>query len=286
MKTFALVLLMAGFAAAKDLPPTDVDAPTYDDDTPKPAEDGTDATQADGEIPAEGEAADEGVEPDLEPEETWEEYWERFGGEMLMARMGWQGVYQGLYGIAGEDDAPTDDCFGDWIPEKMKEVSAFRETVAQTWSADFDQAATVAYDIIDLVFLNDKYCHFRKAIWDLHDFCAYGTSCGSDMVFDNMQKNAFNIITQVSSTASIMKEQKWEDMDTHHRAYTLNQIGHSVASLVADMISFDPENIPLPPPPEEPKPEEPAEGAEGDEQKDGDDSTADSSQDAPEIVEN
>ena len=125
-------------------------------------------------------------------------------------------------------------------------------------SVNFDDAATVAYDIVDLAFMNDKYCHFRKVIWDLHDFCWYGTTCSYDMVFDNMQKNAFNIITQVSSTASIFKQTKWADMDAEHRGDTVNQMGHSLAGLVADLIAFDPENIPLPPPPE---PEVPAEDA-------------------------
>lgn len=130
----------------------------------------------------------------------------------------------------------------------MKEVSAFRSKLTDR-SAGFDDAATVAYDIVDLVFLNDKYCHFRKVIWDLHDFCKYGDTCASDMVLDNMQKNAFNIITQVSSTASIFKQTKWADMDAEHKGYTANQMGHSLAGLVADLIAFDPENIPLPPPP-------------------------------------
>ena len=191
---------------------------------------------------------DAGVEPDLTPEQEWEQYWANFDDRMLMARMGWQGIYQGLYGIAGEEDAPKDDCFGAWIPEKMKEVSAFRGKIKEA-SAGFDDAATVAYDVVDLVFLNDKYCHFRKVFWDLHDFCKYGDTCGSDMVLDNMQKNAFNIITQVSSSASIFKQTKWADMDAEHKGYTANQMGHSLAGLVADLIAFDPENIPLPPPP-------------------------------------
>ena len=52
----------------------------------------------------------------------------------------------------------------------------------------------------------------------------------------------------MSSTASLLKETKWEDMDTHHKAYTLNQMGKSAASLFADLVSFDPENIPTGPP--------------------------------------
>ena len=248
MKTFALVLLMAGFAAAKELPPTEpaAEEPKYDKDG-KPI--------VDPEAPADG---DEGLEPDLTPEEQAKIYWQNLTDEMLLARMTWQGVYSGLYGIAGEDEAPKDDCFGDWIPEKMKEVGAARNKV-KDMSMTFEDAATAAYDIVDLIFLNDKYCHFRKVMWDLHDFCKYGDTCGSDMVFDNMQKNAFNIITQVSSSASIFKQTKWADMDAEHKGYTANQMGHSLAGLVADLIAFDPENIPLPPPPAPEPTEEDAE---------------------------
>lgn len=37
-------------------------------------------------------------------------------------------------------------------------------------------------------------------------------------------------------------------MDAHHKAYALNQMGKSAASLFADLVSFDPENIPTAPP--------------------------------------
>ena len=276
MKNIALVLLLAGIAVAKELPPTEpTNEPDYDDkDADAAATTDADATPADD---------DAGIEPELTPEEQWKLYWEQFDDHMLMARMGWQGVYQGLYGIAGEADAPKEDCFGEWIPEKMKEVSGFREKMKDDIrSVGFDDAATVAYDIVDLVFMNDKYCHFRKVIWDLHDFCWYGTTCSSDMVFDNMQKNAFNIITQVSSTASIFKQTKWADMDAEHRGYTVNQMGHSLAGLVADLIAFDPENIPLPPP----EPEVPAEDAtaEGDDAAATDAPAADDA--TPEVSQN
>ena len=77
MKTFAYVLLMAGFAAAKDLPPTETP-----EDEPKKDKDGNlvDTTDAD---------ADAGVEPDLTPEQEWELYWANFDDRMLMARMAW-----------------------------------------------------------------------------------------------------------------------------------------------------------------------------------------------------
>ena len=81
MKTFAYVLLMAGFAAAKDLPPTETPK-----DEPKKDKDGNlvDTTDADADADA-----DAGVEPDLTPEQEWELYWANFDDRMLMARMAW-----------------------------------------------------------------------------------------------------------------------------------------------------------------------------------------------------
>ena len=74
MKTFAIFLL-AGIVAAKELPTTDVDAPTYDD-------------KAEGET-ATGDEVDGVDAEEEEHEETWEEYWARLDDEMLMAKMGW-----------------------------------------------------------------------------------------------------------------------------------------------------------------------------------------------------
>ena len=83
------------------------------------------------------------------------------------------------------------------------------------------------------------------AFWDLHQFCAVdpesdeGSACALGTALENMQKNAFNIITQVSSAASTFKQQSWEEMDRESRGFALNQMGHSIAQLVADLIGFD-----------------------------------------------
>ena len=36
------------------------------------------------------------------------------------------------------------------------------------WIVSMDDARVAAYDAVDLVFLNDEYCHFRSVFWDLH----------------------------------------------------------------------------------------------------------------------
>ena len=42
----------------------------------------------------------------------------------------------------------------------------------------------------------------------------------------------------MSTAASIFKEQPWEEMDQDSREYALNQMGHSMAALYADLIGF------------------------------------------------
>ena len=42
----------------------------------------------------------------------------------------------------------------------------------------------------------------------------------------------------MSTAASIFKEQPWEEMDQESREYALNQLGHSLAALYADLTGF------------------------------------------------
>ena len=181
MKNIALVLLLAGIAVAKELPPTEpTNEPEYDD---KDADAAT-TTDADA-TPADDDA---GIEPELTPEEQWKLYWEQFEDHMLMARMGWQGVYQGLYGIAGEADAPKEDCFGEWMPEDMEFIADYFHRLGHDfWSITYEDTTELSYDIVDLMFLNDQYCHFRQSIYDIISFCrADDKPCKIGTVLQNL----------------------------------------------------------------------------------------------------
>ena len=87
---------------------------------------------------------------------------------------------------------------------------------------EVDLAKKSAYNIVDLIFLNDEYCHFRQTYWNVHTYCKETESCDFPTMMENMQKNAFGIITQLSTAASIFKEQPWEEMDQESREYALN----------------------------------------------------------------
>ena len=216
MKTFAATLLFAAFVSAKDLP--DAELPVADVD-------------ADGEFDL----------VDLTPEEIEAAKWDALTEKMYYSRNLWLGVFQGLYGVAGSVERPDDKCFGKWIPDKMQELSLFlRHLKMGPFMVDMDEAQAAAYDAVDLLFLNDNYCHFRQAWIDVRRYCQNeDVNCGMGGILENMQKNAFNIITQVSSAASLFKDQPWEEMDKNARGYSLNQAGHSVAALYADLIGFN-----------------------------------------------
>ena len=218
MKVYAAALLLAAYVSAKELP-DEVTIPDLEDDV-----------------------------KELTEEEINRKYWDSVKQETYYWRNWWLGTFQGLYGMGGQVDRPTEECFGEWIPEKREGLYNVMHTASHNfWTLTMEDAQNASYDFVDLLFLNDKYCHFRKAFWDVHSYCKkpedaeddWESPCGVGMVTENMQKNAFNIITQVSSAASIFKQQPWAEMDEEARAYAVNQMGHSTASLFADLIGFN-----------------------------------------------
>ena len=216
MKTFAIALLFAAYTSAADLPDAVNDAPA-----PEDVEDA----------------------PVVEPEETDEEYWRKYKNFNLYGKAIWAGFFQGLYG-SDADNKPTKDCFGNWIVDKLMDLSAFKQELRQSWMVDMDRAAQVSYDVVDLVFLNDKYCHFRQTIWDIKAFCGAEENCHGGDILDNLQKNAFPLITQISSTVSAFKEQPWSEKDDKHKALALMQVTMAVSGIFTDLMAFDPSKIP------------------------------------------
>ena len=217
MKTFGIALLLAATISAKKLPePTDLDM---------------------------GVEPDVVVDTDVVEIDVDAEYWDDVKAHNWWYRNLWLGVFQGLYGMSsGGVQRPTEECFGDWIPEKRMELDDLRKQISHDglWSVSMDEMRSAAYDVVDLIFLNDEYCHFRQAFHDVRAYCGMEEApCAMGNALENMQKNAFSIITQVSSAAAIFKETPWAEMDKEARAYALNQMGHSMAQLYADMVGFN-----------------------------------------------
>ena len=186
------------------------------------------------------------VEPTkpAQPERKKDMY-EKIGGLDFYLKHLWMGCYQGLYGMGHSEDRPTDECFGEWIPEKMKEVSTFyHDLKSNFWTVTYEESMATAYNQIDLLFLNDEYCHFRQTWWDVRAFCHQEGNCVMKDVLTNLQTNAFSLITQVSQAVAVFKQQKWSDMDAEDRGYALTQLGHSTTQVFTDLFNFDVRKIP------------------------------------------
>lgn len=113
--------------------------------------------------------------------------------------------------MSSKVERPSDECFGDWITDDIKQLYEFRQTVGSNLMlVEFEDARQSAYNVLDLIFLNDEYCHFRKTFWNLDTYCKSTGSCKFGTMMENMQKNAFGIITQMSTAAAIFKEQSWD----------------------------------------------------------------------------
>ena len=102
MKTFAFSLLFAAFVAAKDT-------------------DKSEAQATDIQVPM-----NITIEVPTEAEESDEEYWQKYKNFNLYGRDIWNGFYHGLYGSIS-DYEPNSSCFGDWIVDKLMDLSEFKQ---------------------------------------------------------------------------------------------------------------------------------------------------------------
>ena len=123
------------------------------------------------------------------------------------------------------------------MPESLHELVNFAWDLAYDWrNLTFAETETAAYDIVDLLFRNDEYCHFRQTYWDIYDFCQIEGHC--EDVLSNMQTNAFSIITQLSASLAAMKAKPWSDLAREQKGYVLNTMGKAVAQITVDLLGF------------------------------------------------
>ena len=62
------------------------------------------------------------------------------------------------------------------------------------WDFTYEEAMGTAYNQVDLLFLNDEYCHFRKTFWDVKFFCHEESNCKIGDILANSEANAFSLI--------------------------------------------------------------------------------------------
>lgn len=133
------------------------------------------------------ETEDQGV--DLDTDSTTDDFWSELSSTVFYARNAYLGAYQGLYSMTTKSQVvkPDNDCFGEWIPEKLKKVELFADHVLSApWDIRYEEASSAGYAWVDLLFLNDEYCHFRGAFWDLYTFCDDESNCSFDAITSNM----------------------------------------------------------------------------------------------------
>lgn len=97
------------------------------------------------------------------------------------------------------------------------------------------------------MFRNEDECHFKSVLQDISSYCAVDLStedelaksnCDSTKVLANVQKNAFNLITQGSGLAALFKEEDWAIMEAEDKAYAFQQFGRTVGQIFVDLTGF------------------------------------------------
>ena len=171
-----------------------------------------------------------------------ERTWEAIRKVNFYARNTWEGMYLGLYGPTSTIEKIDDDCFGDWIPDDMEFIHDFFHKLGHdVWSITYEDSTQLAYNIVDLMFLNDQYCHFRTSLWDIVKYCKEDDHpCKGKVIAQNLQTNAFGMITQISSIVQSFTAKKWNTLDEDGKAYTLHQLGESTMGLFVDFFGFHP----------------------------------------------
>ena len=115
------------------------------------------------------------------------------------SRRVWLGLYQGFFGVSTRKAAvpkPSEKCFGPWITKEVRGLDKwFNEISTDFMSVEFEVSRKAAYSVIDLLFQNDEYCHFRDTAFTVYNFCGEEKHCEADTILDNMSTNAFSLIT-------------------------------------------------------------------------------------------
>ena len=130
-----------------------------------------------------------------------EETWASIRRTNLYARNIWEGMYLGLNGPTSQVDKIDEDCFGDWIPDDIEYQFKYLEDLAHNgiWTMTYDDTIQYAYNCVDLMFLNDEYCHFRESFWNVFKcFKEEDSPCKLSEIGKNFETNSFAMITQIS----------------------------------------------------------------------------------------
>ena len=178
--------------------------------------------------------------------------------EMLFGQHLWQGLYSGLYNVnrKGMVPKPGKECLGQWIVEDINQLKEFRHNmVSDYWHIGVDEYEKSWYSTGNLMFKNFDECHFKNVMEDLHAYCTTQVedetnvrdavppminACSFRLILNRMQTNVFALVTQTSALGATFQQEGWEDQDPEDKAYSYQQLGHTLGQVFVDLTGFKP----------------------------------------------
>ena len=206
-------------------------------------------------------------------EDRTQEYLDMLSDEILFSKAIWSGIYSGLYSVSkkGMVPKPTSECLGDWIVNDINSLREFRTSMLTDYfGVSLDEYKNAWYATGDLMFKNFDACHFKAVMEDVNAYCGtkidkksgdlvvpdkYKTAadeeessnddnlvgvCSGGRILSNVQSNVFALVTQGSALAATFQQEGWADQDAEDKAYSYQQLGHTLGQFYVDLTGFKP----------------------------------------------
>ena len=209
---------------------------------------------------------------DEEDGDKTQEYLDMLTNEILFSKAIWSGIYSGLYSISkkGMVPKPTSECMGDWIVNDINSLREFRNSMLTDYfGVSLDEYKNAWYATGDLMFKNFDACHFKAVMEDVNSYCATKIDknsgdlvvpdqykigdeeessdddnlvgvCSGGRILSNVQSNVFALVTQGSALAATFQQEGWADQDAEDKAYSYQQLGHTLGQFYVDLTGFKP----------------------------------------------
>ena len=177
----------------------------------------------------------------------------------------WRGFFSGLYSVSkqGMVPKPSRECLGTWIADDIYNLRAFTSDLLHDyWNVTVSEYENAWNSVGDLMFKNFDACHFKAVIEDVTAYCQTEVddptkvapspyekdaqpvkqvgACSTKRIVSQIQSNVFGLITQGSALASQFEQDDWHDQSAEDKAYTFEQIGHTLGKFFVDFTGFRP----------------------------------------------
>lgn len=172
--------------------------------------------------------------------------------EILFSHALWTGLYSGLYSVSkkGMVPHPTDQCLGQWIVDDLVGLKNFKDALINDFiDTPISEYQKSWYSFGDLMFKNFDACNFKLVMNDVKTYCLTEVvdskgdtlgACESRRILENMQSNVFALITQASALAATFQQEGWQDQAAEDKAYSFQQLGHTLGQFYVDLTGFKP----------------------------------------------